>query len=311
MAAAAIPVVGSVIGGILGSIGSGRAAKAQSDAQIAAEHGVLGATGMGLNDVSGSLAINAPAVTNAANASNAYQQGNLNTQTGALAPFIGAGQAGATGLQNYAASNPTFSFAPTQAQLESTPGYQFQLQSALGATQNAAAAAGSGAGSNANLDLQKTAAGIAGEYYQNAFQNAQQTFQTNQNAKLANLSTLIGAGLTGTGQQGAALAQLGNPIAERTTNAALFNAGQGLQGNEFMAQYGLQGANLAGQYAVGAGNAHAGGILGQYNNLASGIEGALGGLTGMLPSVFGPNPMSTSGVLSGNTNLAMSGGFGG
>lgn len=289
-----------ILGDVLGFISGGRAAKSQSDAQIAAEHGVLGATASGQQDVLSQFGYGQQGVNTATqeaignvsqygNLANNYQQGNLNTQTGALSPFIAAGQAGATGLQNYAASNPTFNFAPTQAQLEATPGYQFQLQSALGATQNAAAAAGSGAGSNANLDLQKTAAGIAGEYYQNAFNNAQQTFQTNQNTKLANLSTLAGIGLSGTGQQGTSLAQLGNPIGANIfntglyggnalTNAAMFNADTGLKANEFAADLGLRGANLAGQYAVGAGNAHAGGIISQYNNLAglgSDIPGAL------------------------------------
>jgi hypothetical protein len=302
---AAIPIIGSVLGGALGFLGAGRAAQAQSDAQIAAEHGVLGAAATGANAVTNQLGYGSQGVNTAANeaignvsqygnyATN-YQQGNLDTQTGALSPFIGAGQAGATGLQSYAASNPTFNFNPTPEQLAATPGYQFQLQQGENAITNAASAQGLGNSGAALKEAGQYATGLAGTYYQNAFNNAQQQFQTNQNAKLANLSTLIGAGLTGTGQQGQALDVLGNPIAARTyntglyggntlTNAAAFNAQQGLQGTEFGAQLGLGAAGTAGQFAVGAGNARAGGILGQYNNLAS--IGA--GLTGGLSSIFG------------------------
>src|SRR5664279_5795582 len=61
----------------------------------------------------------------------------------------------------------------TQAQLEKTPGYQFQLGQGLAATQNSAAARGLGVSGSALKGAATFATGLADSNYQNQFANAQ------------------------------------------------------------------------------------------------------------------------------------------
>ena len=172
---------------------AGKTGQANIDASAAAgqgliaggEQGVSSATGQGQAGVSQATGAGQNAVTTAASGT---------------APYLSAGNTGATMLQNYAASNPNFSFQPTQQQLESTPGYQFQLAQGQNAIQNTAAASGLNQSGAALKELTQYGQGLAGTYYQNAFNNAQQTFQTNQNATLANLSTLSNIGQTANAQ---------------------------------------------------------------------------------------------------------------
>jgi hypothetical protein len=277
-------------------LGAGRAARAISSAAGAAEHGVLDAASNGTNAINSTLNNNSNALIGAQNQAigdvSQYgnyainnQNQNLGTATGSLAPFIGAGQSGVNALQSYALSNPQFNFAPTQQQLEQTPGYQFQLQQGLNAAQNANAAKGLGNSSNATMDATKYAEGLAGTYYQNAFNNALNTFQTNQGTTLANLGALTSAGLTGTGQQNQALIGIGNPAGQYAYETGLFggnailntagmNAQQALQGTEYGAGLTANAANSAGNFAMQGAGANAAGILGQANNLSGIITGA-------------------------------------
>lgn len=260
--------MGGLLSPILGYIGAGRSAKAASDAQIAAEHGVLNAGANGQQYVTGALNENSGALTSAAQqaAGNVSQYGNY--ALNALSPYSQAGAAGAGALQQYALSNPQFSFQPTMQQLQQTPGYQFEQQAGLNAIQGQNAAQGLGNSSNQNYDAAKYATGLASEYYQQAFNNAQSAFQTNQNTTLANLGALTNTGLQVAPLGNQDIMQTGLFGGQAILNAAQTNAGQNLQGAEFNAGLGLNAAEQAGNFAVGAGIAHGAGIQGQYNNLA-------------------------------------------
>jgi hypothetical protein len=171
----------------------------------------------------------AAAETSAANTmSQQYQQTRAD-----LLPYNTAGQTAVSNIQG----TPAFDFQPTQAQLEATPGYQFSLGQGLNATQNSFAAQGLGSSGNALTGAANYAEGLAGTTYQNQFQNALSTYQTNL-AKQQQLATL---------GEGAA-AQTG--------------------------AFGTQTAANIGQTAVGAANASAAGTVGTAQALTGGIQGA-------------------------------------
>lgn len=251
-----------------------------------------------------------------ANVNTATTQGNgtlqtlLNSQNQNLAPGIQSGVQGNTSLQQYAASNPQFNFQPTQAQLAATPGYQFQLQQGENAITNSAAAQGLSQGGSTLAALTQYGQGLAGTYYQNAFNNAQSQFQTNQNATLGNLNALIGSGNTANSQSLGAATALGAPQATNTigaanTNAGLqqylaglnstgqqnllnsnlqgttANAGLNLQGQEFNSATGLTGNTTIAGLNVGAGEAQESQLLGNTSALGSDISGLLAGLGGL------------------------------
>jgi hypothetical protein len=87
------------------------------------------------------------------------------------------------GVPTFANANlpnaPNLPSAPppmTQAQLEATPGYQFNLSQGLKATQSAAAAKGLGVSGAALKGASTYATGLADSTYQNQFNNAQQIY---------------------------------------------------------------------------------------------------------------------------------------
>lgn len=195
--------------------------------------------GIGAIGAIGGAAINASAAGSAANTqanaeNNAAQvQQNMYNQTAArLAPY------NATGTQANAqiSQMPGFNLAPTEANLENTPGYQFNLYQGLKATQNAAAARGLGVSGAAEKGAASYATGLANSTYQNQFQNALQGYTTN----LGKLQ----------GQAG-----LGENAAAQTGN------------------FGTQTAQAIGQTAVGAANAQAAGTVGTANAISGGING--------------------------------------
>ena len=295
-----------LLGDILGYIDTGRAAKSVSDANIAAEHGVLGATTSATTGITNAISnantnVNAAGstaisgvntATDTANAGIGAGHDQANSTLASVAggelnnlnPYLSAGAQGVSSLADYAASRPTF-HAPTAEEVQNTPGFQFQLQNGSNAITNQAAASGLSQGGNTLKALTQYGQGLAGTYYQNAFQNAREGFQTNQNATLANLSALTNAGQVATNQYQGALQNAGNQIANNQVNSGNLQAGNtldaaryagdtgtslqkylgtlGLQGAENAGSLSLKGSQIAGDYAVGAGTAHGAGIIGQ------------------------------------------------
>lgn len=145
-----------------------------------------------------------------------------------------------------------FSFAPTQANLETTPGYQFNLYQGLKSTQNAAAARGLGVSGAALKGAAGYAQGLASNTYQQQFQNALTGYTTN----LDKLQYQAGLGEN-------AAAQTGN--------------------------IGAQTAAAQGQALIGGANARAAGTVGVANALSGGIGGL--GNAFLTSQLFGANGM--------------------
>jgi hypothetical protein len=141
----------------------------------------------------------------------------------------------------------------TQAQLEQTPGYQWNLAQGLKATQSAAAARGLGV-SGASLKGAATyATGLADSTYQNQFNNAQSRF-----ADYLNLNT---------GQQ----TNLSNQFSRLNSLATT--------GEQAAAQTGAQGTTAAsnyGNYTTQAGADTAAGLKGVSSSATSGVNSLLG-----------------------------------
>lgn len=217
--------IGSAVGGIAQAFGASSAA----DAQVAASRDANARLERQYQTNATNLA---PWMQGGANAS-----GLVNFLTGAsgTAP---AGYNGAAGGQG-ALTTP---FAPTMAQLEQTPGYQFTLGQGLKSTQNSYASKGLGSSGAAMKGAADYATGLAGTTYQQQFQN-----YWNQNKSIYDM--LTGQSAVGA-NAAAALASGGNTLASGISantigagnaQAAASNAIGGAVGNtaNSIGQYGL------------------------------------------------------------------------
>jgi hypothetical protein len=141
----------------------------------------------------------------------------------------------------------------TQAELEATPGYQFNLSQGLKATQSAAAAKGLGVSGAALKGAARFATGLADSTYQQQFANQQTRY-----SDFYNLNT---------GQQ----SNLQNQFARLSGIATL--------GENAAAQTGALGtasAKSEGQGLMAAGQYDAAGLAGIGNSVNSGINSYLG-----------------------------------
>lgn len=136
----------------------------------------------------------------------------------------------------------------TEAQLEQTPGYQFNLAQGLKSTQNAAAARGLGVSGAALKGAATYATGLADSTYQNQFNNAQTKFSdifnlnSGQQTNVQNQYSRL-AGTAGIGANAAATtAQAGTQLAATGGNAL------------------IAGGNASAAGTVGVGTAAAGGV---------------------------------------------------
>lgn len=310
------PVTAAIAGGasLLGSAISGNAAKsaAQTQADAATQaaqlqqqtalagipvlQGAYGqgqqytnqAYGQGTQVVNGNQAGQQNYLNNLYNAqygdqSNLYQQQYNNLQQ-----YENAGGAAASQLQSLIPQlSHTFNNADLNSQL--APNYQWQLQQGLGATNQAMNIAGGG--SNIVNAADMFAQNYAGNAYQNAFNN----YQTQQNNIYNRLSGIANIGLTGTGQNIQAGGQYSGALSSMfgtlaPTSTSLINNSSSNLAN-LASQYGTQSANLAsglGNNTVGlttgAAQAGAGGITGAANANAAGQIGAANSLSNGLSS---------------------------
>lgn len=249
-------------GSIIGAVGAGKAAGAQSDAAKAAAQ-------LQHQDQQASLA---------------EQQRQFNiTQTNA-APFLKAGTSGINTLADLLKTpgqglltpfTGTFS-APTGAQAAATPGYQFIAGAGSGAIQNSAAASGNLLSTGTMKTLDQFNQGLASttysDTYNRAFNEYLQQYNQFQNNQTNEFNRL--ASVSGLGQNTATT--LGNQGQAAASNIANINMTGGAQ----------QGANLN-----LAGGANASGYAGIANALGGGFSnisqllmlkqaGLLGGSTG-------------------------------
>ena len=215
---------------------------------------------------------------------------NLNTneynQTrGDLQPWMTQGRHAMETLGDKmgALSNPT-DLAPlpqqmTQANLEATPGYQFNLSQGLKSVQNSAAARGLGSSGAALKGAATYATGLADSTYQNQFNNQLQMFNAGQTADNNVYNRLIG--IAGLGENAAAAA-----------------------GNN-----GAQTAGNAGNALIAGGQAQAAGTTGSASALAGGINGVGNSAMNylMMSKMFGGGGSGggqTQGLQGGNFGFA-------
>jgi hypothetical protein len=198
--------------------------------------------------------------SNAANNAADMQQAQYQQTRSDLMPYQ---QFGSANMQNYqnALNNPTlnqqFSFTP--GDLTQTPGYQFNYDQGMRAVNNSAAARGLGLSGAQLKGASSFASGLAENTYNDAYNRALSTFNTNyQNA--ANR-----------------VSQYGNAV------------GMGQNAASQTGTFGLQSANNAGNYITSAGNANAAGMVGAANAVNSGINNYLG--YNALNSAMGSNGM--------------------
>lgn len=161
------------------------------------------------------------------------------------------------GIQGFGSLNKQFNFSP--ADLQNEPGYQFQLQQGQNALDRRAAAGGSffsGAGLQAAANFNQD---LAGTSYNNAYNRALNTFQTNRANTLNPLQALAG--------QGQSAANTAGQIQMGTGNA-LANLYSGL-GNAQGASRIAQGNALSGAIGNGLSAWQQAQFMNQLNPLAS------------------------------------------
>lgn len=146
--------------------------------------------------------------------------------------------------------------APTLAEAEQTPGYQFNLQSGTQAINENAAATGNLMSGNTGVALTKYGQGLATTTYQQAYENALRQYTTNLNA--AGQGTNIG--LSSTGQLG----QFGQGAANNLSNLYLTG------GAQQASQINNKGAAIAAG-DIGAANAYGNMFNGIANGITSGV----------------------------------------
>lgn len=156
-----------------------------------------------------------------------------NTTRGDLAPYRDAGSYAAGKIQDPVYSTIDKFEPPTdQASLEATPGYQFTKTQGLKAVANSAAARGLGVSGAALKGAANFATGLADNTYQQNFDRAATTFNTNlasKSAAYSRLSDLLTTGenaAAGTGKAGsiAASGAAGAQIGAGNAQAAAYNA---------------------------------------------------------------------------------------
>jgi hypothetical protein len=255
----------------------------------------------------GSAAIGANASSNAANeqatsAQNAltFQEQTQATNQANYAPYLSAGKTSAATLMTDL-SNGTFGpgsipafKAPTAAEAQATPGYQFSLSQGERGVNASAAASGGALSGGAVKSSDEFAQGLASTTYQNTYNNSLAAYQAN----LAN--------------QAQQYSQLYQPVALGENAAAQSgNTSQQVAGNVGNLMTSVGNAQAAG--TIGVANATAGGLTGVANagsqtallNLLSqngglgGVSPAIGNGGAPIPSSYGADGSASYGDIPG------------
>lgn len=224
--------------------------------------GLIGGGTSLLNGILGSNAATTAANEQSTAAQNAlnFQQQIFGTEQANQAPFISAGQTSIAQLMKQLESGtfgpgslpnaPQFAGAPTLAEAQQTPGYQFTAQQgSKGILEGAAAAGGAISGGTLKaLDTFNT--GLADSTYNDVFNRSLATYGANLQGYQAQLQ-----------QQQQEYQQLYNPAALGEGSVqAVNNTGQ-------------QAASNIGNLMTQVGNAEASGTVGSTNAITGGITG--------------------------------------
>jgi len=185
------------------------------------------------------------------------QQTALGNVTAAEQPYQTVGSTGANALNNYIQNGFT---APTLAQAEATPGYQFELQQGTQAINENAAATGNLMSGTTGTALENYGQDLASTNYQQAYNNALNSYMANVNTAQSGANL----GLSSTNQ----LANANLGVAAMTTSTDLTAAQQQME----------QLNNAAA--------ARAQGTLGSEAGISSAISAGAGGLESDLENAF-------------------------
>jgi hypothetical protein len=246
--------------------------------------GIQGATQQGQQGVFGAGQQAIAQMYGARDQSNQVAGNLLGGQLENLSPYLQSGAQGTAGAAALAAQG---FHAPTAAEAEATPGYQFQLQQGLQGVEQQLGATGGGATGGALKALTQYGQGVASTYYQNAFNNALQGYNTNLNANLS----LAQQGLSASGMADQAAQNFGNIYNSNTMGAAQYAGNVGVGTAEYGANLGMQGAGteanlLSGeagfglQGAVTAGNQNLAGTEAASQMFMQGAQGTAAGQMG-------------------------------
>jgi hypothetical protein len=277
---------------LIGLFSGNQAANDLYHGYMNAEQGILGATGDAQKGISN--AVNGafgylPAAqqssvggfNDATKTANDRLASIFGQESNNLSPYMAVGQQGAANLASYA-NSPDSKFQFKVDDYFNSPAYQFQLGEGKNAIQNTLSASGMANSGAAAKKLEDYGQGLASTYYNQAFQQAQGTFQTNQNATLANNSALMNAGQVANSQFNSAAQNYGNTASQNDVNAGLFAANSNLDVAKYLSQLGfqgavdsgmmgMQGANSAGNFGIGAASALSGKALNTGNAVSQGV----------------------------------------
>lgn len=215
-----------------------------------------------------------------------FQNQEWTAQQQAEQPYQKLGQTSANAYANLI-KNPFT--APTLAQAQQTPGYQFNLQTGTQAIDENAAATGNLMSGNTGRALTQFGQGLATTTYQQAYQNALNQYTTNLNAAGQGVNT----GLASTQQLG----QFGQSAANNLSNLYL----QG--GQQQASQLNNYGAAVA-SGDIGSANAYSNMLNGSANAITQGA--ILNGIANLSPAADTALPAADT--ASYNPNIAIANG---
>ncbi len=234
----------------------------------------------------------------------AVQQGNqvlsnvYGNEKSNLDPYLQAGQQGISSLSSMLQPGGEltrqFSYSPTD--LQNDPGYQFQLQQGSQALARQSASQGQSLGGGEKAALAQYSQGLADTTYNNAYNRALTTFQTNRQNTLQPLNTLINAGQNATGQFNNASQNYGSQTSQNLIGGAQYQSNVGLNTQQEVAgllqnigAYKAGGSLAQGKLWAPIAGAASGAALGGFTGAAGGAGGFGGALTGAANSLAGGN----------------------
>lgn len=249
----------SILSAVTDWVQGSKASKAIQVGNEDAQHGVQQAQDKANVNLpaAGDTAINA--VNTATGTANDTLAKGYNDQRQNLQTYLDAGTQGTKGLQDYAASNPQFSF--NYDDYKNSDAYKFQLEQGQETIGNQAAAHGLASSGNVLKDLTTFGQGLASTYYDKAFDRAKQMFQTNSDTTFKNLSELAKIGQTGTQQFNQATQNTTNSIAENDIGAGKYEGDTRVGLSKFLADLDANSAVNAGKFRVARSGAEAAGDI--------------------------------------------------
>lgn len=230
------------------------------------------------------------------------EQGAQTTNAQNQQPFLSAGQ-NAVGslsqlLQNGSLTPAQFQ-APTAAQAEQNPGYQFALQQGQQALQNSAAARGGLLTGGTAEALNNYAQGSATQNYQQVYNNAVTQYQLGlqgQNQQYNQLAGVAGLGLNSANEIGSVDTNLSGQQAQ-TLNSGGQQQAQQIDAAAAAQAAGILGSGSALSSIFGSVGSGVSGVLGALNQSSRGTSYGGGGQSASIPdtgSLLAGGPMAPS-----------------